>query len=72
MRDDPRWTRTNESREHCQTVLPGSFHDVVAALSVRSPAGSGVCLTPPSEGPAPGRDIEQGVSDGIFGPAFIL
>ena len=61
-----------ENTQHCQTVLPGSFHDVAAALSVRSPAGPGVCLTPPSEGPALGRDIEQGVSDGIFGPAFIL
>ena len=52
--------------------LPGSFHDVATASSVRSPAGSGVGLTPPAGGPAPGRGTEQGVSDGIFGPENIL
>ena len=53
-------------------ALPGSFHGVVTASSVRSPAGSGVGLTPPAGGPAPGRGTEQGVSDGIFGPENIL
>ena len=48
--------------------LPGSFHDVATASSVRSPADFAVYLTPPSVSPAPGHGIEQGVSDGISGP----
>ena len=48
--------------------LPGSFHDVATASSGHSPAGFAACSTPPSVSPAPGRDIEPGVSDGIFGP----
>ena len=53
-------------------ALPGSFHGVVTASSERSPAGSGVGLTPPAGGPARGRGTEQGVSDGIFEPKDIL